>query len=302
MKYPFQVFVLLLLSCCSNLIGQEFKTTVSINVPALQTADPRTFETLRAQVEEFYNNTSFTGKEYEDHEKIEFNLTIFVKQENSTSSFTADLLFQSLRPVYASDYKSQLINYIDKGFTFSYTELQPIRNNDDSFSDILSTLLTFYAYAILGYDYDTFSPFGGENYFQIAKNILDNVPESIKGADDQWSPTGPNISRYFLINDNLNPKARDVRQSMYEYHRLGLDIMHDDPEKGIVIILNTLTNLEQVNNIFPNSQILRMFTDAKKDEVVEIMKAGATGQRNRAYKIMTKLDPFRADAYQVLNK
>lgn len=301
MKYPIQIFLLLALFC-SNLAAQEFKTKVSINVPALQTADPKTFETLKAQVEEFYNNTSFTGKQYEDFEKIEFNLTIFIKQENSATSFSGDFLFQSLRPVFASDYKSQVINYIDKGFTFSYTELQPIRNNDNSFSDILSTLLTFYAYAILGYDYDTFSPFGGENYFQIAKNILDNVPESIKNADEQWSPTGPNISRYFLINDILNPKARDVRQSMYEYHRQGLDIMHDDPEKGIVVILNSLTNLEQVNNVFPNSQIIRMFTDAKKDEVVEVMKAGATGQKNRTYKIMSKLDPFRADQYQILNK
>ncbi len=286
----------------ANLAAQEFKVSVSINHPALQTADPKVFQTLKSQIEEFYNNTSFTGKRYEDFEKIEFNLTIFIKQDVNATTFNTDFLFQSLRPVYASDYTSQVLNVNDKDFTFSYTELQPIQNNEDAFTDVLSSLLTYYAYIILGYDYDTFSPFGGEDYFRIAKNIVDNIPTSIKSSDNKWSIEGPNRSRYHIIGDIFNPKARDVRQSMYEYHRKGLDIMHNDPDKGTVVMINALTNLEQVNEIYPNSQIIQMFTDSKKEELVEVLRASASGQRSKAYKIMVKLDPYRAEDYQVLEK
>ena len=290
------------MSTISTLVAQEFKANVTVNTPRLQNADPTTLNTLKAQIEDFYNNTSFTGQAFQDEEKIEINFTVFVKEDINPTTFKTDIMVQTLRPVYNSDYSSPILNWIDKDFTFTYTELQPIQNNKDSYTDPLSSLLTFYSFVILGYDYDTFEMNGGDSYFQIARNIMENVPSSVKSSDDRWSNDGPNRSRFHIINDIFNPKARGARQAFYTYHRLGLDLIADDTDKALVLFVNAIDELIQVNDIYPNSQIIQMFTDAKRDELIEITKGCTQGQREKVYKAMVKLDPARADQYEAIQK
>jgi len=304
MKYFNSIVICILCICAQTLTAQIFKTNVKVNAPNIQNADPKSLERLEAQISEFYNNESFVDIEFEDHEKIEFNVTVFIKEDLSPTAFKADFLFQSLRPVYGSDYTTQVMNIIDKDVSFTYTDLQPIQNNTDSYTDPLSSLFTFYAYVILGYDYDTFSEFGGEDYFRQAQLIVQNVPASVKAGDGDWDqPTKINArSRFVLIDDVFNPKAREMRKASYDYHRQGLDIMSTEPEKGLVMILNSLTNVERVEDVYPNSMAVQMFTDAKIQEVIDIMAAGALGQKKKAYNIMVKIDPYRAERYESLNK
>ncbi len=296
--------IALLLMTTNTLVGQEFRAQVKISAPNLQNADPKSLERLEAQISDFYNNTSFTSLDLDDEEKIEFNLTVFIKEDLSPTSFKADFLYQSLRPVYGSDYTTQVMNTIDKDFTFTYTDLQPIQMNSDSYTDPLSSLCTFYAYVILGYDFDSFSEFGGDDYFRIAQNVVLNVPQSVSGADGAWaSPNSINTrSRYVLIDDVFNPKARELRKASYIYHLKGLDVMSSEPEKGLIMILNSLGLAENVEDIYPNSMAIQMFTDAKINEILEIIPGGAMGQKKKAYNIMVKIDPYRTKQYEPLNK
>jgi len=173
MKY-FLIIPILFFSICSN--AQEIRMNVSVKVTEAKLADPRVFKTLENAISEFYNLTQFTEDEYEDDERIEANLQIVINEELSTTSFSADFIFQALRPVYNSNYTTQTLNHIDNSVGFVYQELQPLQNNTDVYTDNLSSILTYYAYIILGTDYDSFAPLGGEEFYEKAFTVMNNVP------------------------------------------------------------------------------------------------------------------------------
>ncbi|MBT8233338.1 MAG: DUF4835 family protein, partial [Bacteroidia bacterium] len=155
--------LIILLSCALFLKAQELNIKVKVNAPRLNLVDPKVFETLEKQISEFLNNTRWTDDEFEPHEKIEGNVNVTITGELSATSFAADFFIQTIRPVYNSNYKSQILNFVDK-VSFSYQEFQPIENSYNTYYDPLSSLLTYYAYLMLAADYDTFEMLGGDKY------------------------------------------------------------------------------------------------------------------------------------------
>ncbi len=282
---------------CLSAISQELKINVQVNAPRLQTVDPKVFETMERDITEFLNNTKWTEDEYEDFEKIEGSVNISITEEFSPTAFKVDFLVQGIRPVFNSNYKTQIFNYVDKGIALSYRENQPIQNNYNNYTDPLSSLLTYYAYLIIGYDYDTFSPFGGDPYFKIAESIVDNVPSS-SASNTGWDPTiRDNLSRHNLVEDLLKPRVRPLRQAMYEYHLKSLDNMTEDASRSRAIMMSAITAVDQVNRSLLNSGVVQLFCDTKKDEVIEIFKGASRGDQQKIYDIMVKLDPARASEY-----
>ena len=292
------VFILLF----SFILGkaQDLNFDVKITTPKLSTADPKIFKTLERSISEFYNNQKWTNDEFEDHEKIEANLQITITEDFSTNSFAADFYIQSIRPVYGSGYNTQLLNYVDKNVKFTYEERQPIEISNINFYDNLSSVLTFYAYVIIGLDYDSFSPLGGENYFQTAQNVVASIPSNVSAVDPSWSPSGNNFNRFKMIDNILNPRVRAFRQAFYEYHRKSLDIMGADVPRARAILLSALKSILDVNKSFPNSMILRMFADSKGTEIVEIFKQADRATQRRVYKMLTQIDPSKASQYSAL--
>lgn len=282
------------------MFAQELNIEVKIVAPSLQIADPQIFTTLENQIEDFLNNTSWTDDEYENFEKIDGSLNITIKQEYSASSFSADFFFQTLRPVYNSNYVTQLINYIDKNVPLNYTNNQPIRKSIDSYIDNLSSLLTFYAVTIIAFDYDSFSPAGGEKYFQQGQNILNSIPPAVMEQDDNWSNKGKKRNRYYLIENVLNPRVRNYRQAFYEYHRQGLDGMAEDSGKSTAIMTGALTAIDQVHKDYPNSMIVQMFVESKRDEIIEIYKDASRGEKSKVYEMMVRMDPSNANKYSAI--
>lgn len=57
----------------------------------------------------------------------------------------------------------------------------------------------------------------------------------------------------------------------------------------------------QANNDYPNTYLMQMFSDTKKDEIVEIFKIGDKGQKTKVKTIMSVIDPSRSDKYNTLN-
>lgn len=293
--------LLLIAGFISFMIGQaaaqELNLTIQVIHPRLQIADPQIFENMKKEVTNFFNNTKWTEDEYEEFEKIEGNLNITITEELSATSFTADFALQGIRPVYNSNYKTQTLNYVDKGISFGYRENQPILNSRSNFIDPLSSLLTYYAYLLVGFDHDTFSSFGGDSYFQLARNIISNIPNGVAAGTGWDSNTRSNTSRFNVIDNLLDPRVRPYRQAIYEYHIQSLDQMHEDPGKSRAVMLSAITAIGEVNRAVLNSGILQMFSDCKREEIIQIFIGGDRGQQSKVYDIMVAVDPARATDY-----
>ena len=298
MKY---VILLLIISSAWSLQAQELKMNVKVSAPKVKLTDPRVFRTMERSIQEFFNNNKWTDQEFEAEERIEGNLQITITEEFSQTSFIADFVFQGIRPVFNSNYSTLLFNHVDKDVNINYEELQAIELSNGVYIDELSSILSFYAYFILGLDYDSFSPLGGEPYFQMAENAMNAVPSTSINTTT-WSASGKKTNRYWLLENVLNPKYRPFRQSSYDYHRMGLDVMADDPDRGKAVIVSALKEVDKVNQNYPNTIYLRGFLDSKRDEIIEIFKGGSRGQKNTVYNLMSRLDPSQISAYAEVRK
>jgi len=296
MKKFFPLLFCLLLH--SFLFAQELNVNVTINTPKLQTADPKVFETLETAITEFMNNQKWTNDVFEEDERIKVDLVITITDELSPTSFKADLAVQSVRPVFGSTYQTPLLKHNDKDMVFFYEEYQPLEYSQTAFQDNLTSILSFYAYIILGLDYDSFSLFGGEPYFQEAQDIISLIPPTVARNFKGWRSTDSNRNRYWLIENLLTPRTRAFRQAIYDYHRQSLDIMYKDPATARAIMRQAIEAIGEVNNNYPNSMILQTFANTKVDEIVEIFKNGTSQEKEKVIRVMQRVDAPHASAYR----
>lgn len=280
--------------------SQEFNFSVKINTQKVQKADPVIFETLTQTMLEFLNNQKWTDDIFQLDEKINCNLLLTIQEEVSETGFKAELAIQSSRPVFNSSYETPLLNYIDKEVSFSYQQFQPLQFSRNTFNDNLSAILSFYVYVILGLDYDSYSPRGGENYFQIAQEIVNNIPQGVADANSGWRSLDGDRNRYWMIENILSPRVRIFRESFYNYHRQGLDYMADDIGKGRGAIKTALEAIVGVTKSYPNSMIVQMFANSKANEIIEIYKMSPPEERTVISQILSGLDPANANRYRVL--
>lgn len=285
----------------SGVFSQELDCTVKINIQKLQTADPRIFETLEQAISEFMNNTKWSEDVFDPQERIKCNLLLTLQEELSPTSFRAELAVQSSRPVFGSSYETVLLNHIDNEIIFTYEQYQPLIFSRNSYNNNLSSVLSFYAFVILGLDYDSFSLYGGEQYFQSAQEVVNTVPQAAAGPG--WSPTGSDVNRnrFWVVENYLSPRVRPMREAMYAYHRLALDIMYQDVAKGRGIMADAMENILKVNQTYPNSVAVIIFINAKNQEVMEIFKMGTPKEKEQAVRVMSRIDGANASRYRILN-
>lgn len=290
-----------LLAICSTGFSQEVNFTVKINVQKLQTADPRIFETLEQAVAEFLNSTKWTEDIFEVNERINCNLLITLQEELSPTSFKADMAVQASRPVYGSNYETVLLNHIDRDVVFTYEQYQPLQYSKNSFNDNLSSILAFYTYVILGLDYDSFALYGGEPYFLAAQDIVNTIPQGIASSSPGWRSVDGNRNRFWIVENMLSPRIRPFREAMYTYHRLALDIMHENVAKGRSIMSESLESVLKVNQTYPNSMAIQMFINTKSQEVMEIFKLGTPAEKEQVVRVMSRIDAANTARYRALN-
>jgi len=195
-------------------------------------------------------------------------------------------------------YSSPVMLLNDKNIDFTYQQGQTIDYSDQTFTSNLSSIMAFYAYIIIGMDYDTFSRYGGAQYFAMAQNVVNLAQTSTytgwKAFDNN------NVSRYWL-SENLNDKAYEsLRSFMYDYHRNGLDIMADNPGKGVKVIANLLPALQQIDRTRLGAMYPLVFYTAKSDELVSIFSKADPQDRITAMNILTQADPGDGNKYATL--
>ena len=250
--------------------AQEFNTQVTVNTPKIQSVDPKLFKNFETVVAEFMNTRNWVEDDFEPGERIDLNIVITINEEVSQTYFKGEMTIQASRPVYGTGYNSILFQTLDKDFEFSFQEYERLDFSENTYTSNLTSTLAFYAYIILGMDYDSFSEMGGEQYLQKAQDILNAVPRSnVKG----WTAAGTiNRSRYWLIENLLNPRMQNMRRAMYEYYLLGLDRIAQEEEmaKGLTSVFKALQTIDATNQSNPNSMWVQIFSDAKKDEILEL--------------------------------
>ncbi|RME09687.1 MAG: DUF4835 family protein [Bacteroidetes bacterium] len=290
--------LLILIMAFWGVKAQELQVQVTINTPKLQTTAPEVFETLETAIEEFMNNQKWTSEVFEQEERIGLSLVLTISKELSTNTFEGELSLQSIRPVFGSTYNTPMFKHLDKDVVFTYEQFQPLEFSQTNYLNNLTSILGYYAYIVLGMDFDSFSPFGGEPYFQMAQDIVNRIPPNVAGSVPGWRSTEGNRNRYWLIENILSPRCRPFRQAIYDYHRQGLDIMHENPAAGRAVIAEALDALNDVNRSYPNSMILQVFANTKSDEIIEIFKAAPPQEKTKIVQTMSRIDPPRASNYR----
>lgn len=251
-------------------VAQQLNCEVIVNAEQTGQANLSVFKTLERALNEFINQTTWTERKFQPHERINCSMFITITSFEG-ESFNGTIQVQSSRPVYGTSMITPVFNFNDEQFGFSYREYQPLNYSQNTYNSNLISVISFYVYTILGMDADTFSPEGGSTYFEEANRIVTNAQQ---GNAVGWKGSDGQRSRFRLNADLLANTYAEYRTALYEYHRLGLDVMHEDILTGKAVIAEALNKLEVMNNRRNNSLLLRTFFDSKADEISSLYSAG----------------------------
>ena len=280
--------VLVALFFCFKLQAQELNAQVIVNSDLVNQTNQQIFKTLERSLNEFVNTQAWTNKEFLNQEKITCSFVLNLSGY-SNDQFEATLQIQSQRPVFDSNYDSPILNFLDKDIVFSYQEFQPLFFNESSFESNLISLISFYAYIILGLDADTFALNGGNAYFEEARQIVNLAQTTSRKG---WKPADGVRNRFWLIDALRSNTFREYRQTLFNYHRQGLDQMTTDPNAGKRALMEAIQQLEPLFNRRPNAFLIQLFFDAKVEEIVNLFQEGPKVNFKKTEDVLKKIAPF----------
>lgn len=305
LKKLFSIIALCFITAAAG--AQELKCIVKVMADRIQGVDPQVFLTMEKSISDFMNTRKWTTDEFTPAEKINCNILINITKRTSTdgNGFSATMSVSSTRPVYNSDYSSPTVNYQDRDLVFSYSEFNPLQFDDNrivqttAMGSNLTAVLAFYAYIIIGLDYESFSPNGGTPHFKRALNIVNNAPEDGKNIPG-WKAVENNRNRYWIIDQLLNTRFQEIRNYWYTYHREGLDNMFLKPEDAKKKILGGLSKLQQVQKENPGSILMQFIFAAKSDEVIKMVNTLAKPERAQYATMLAQIDISNVSKYNNL--
>jgi hypothetical protein len=289
----------LLLFAVAPATSQELYCNVQVSAQKIQGSNREVFQSMQRDIYEFMNSMAWTDNIFSFSERIECNLLINLDEQLSADEFRGTIQVQLSRPVYNTTYKTTVLNFMDNSFQFRYVEFQPLEFNPNSYTSNLVSVLAYYAYLIIGMDFDTFSPEGGTPYFQVAEKIVTNAQNA---PEPGWKPYdgSRNRNRYWLIKNILNKEYAGVRQFEYLYHIKGLDRMESDMTQARTDIYDSLRQLQEVYRRRPDPFMYYMtvIIEAKVNEIVNIFTPGFPEEKNRVVQILTEIDPANESKYK----
>ena len=295
-----KILFLLLTSIFSSISdAQELLCNVRVNSSQIQTSDRKVFQTMQTEIYEFINNKVWTSNKIDNEERIECTIMINISKKISNDEYEGSIQIQSTRPVFGTSYKTTLLNYIDNNFKFKYLEYQSLEFSDATHISNLTSVLAFYVNIILGLDFTTFSEEGGNEYFSIAQRIVTNAQNA---PEQGWKAFESDKNRYWLAHDLLDSRYSDFNMIMYRYHRLGLDKLGEEPEDARFEITESLEGLKSIYRKNPSAFILKLFFDAKTDEIVNIYSGAFTNEQARIIKTLIEIDPSNSTKYQSISQ
>ncbi len=293
-------FLIITILIFDHIIAQELRCNIQVNSSQIQGTNKQVFQTLQNAMYEFMNNTVWTGHVFSNEERIECNM-VFNIQEHNGDEFKGSIQVQSRRPVYNTSYNTTILNFKDDDLKFNYVEFEALEFNISEHRSNLTSILAYYAYIIIGLDYDTFSLYGGTEFFQNAERVVTNA---INAPETGWKAFESRKNRYWLVENILNDRYRSIRDFLYRYHRLGLDVMESKDAKGRSEIAETLRLLQKVYRQKPDPYLFYydLILGAKTDELVNVFSESFMTEADEVYKILVEIDPTRNEKYKKIKE
>lgn len=273
--------------CVFFIRAQELNCQVEINTQKLQNVSNSVFETLKEAITEYINGNKFSEAQFSALERIDCRMLLTVS-DYTDNVVKGTLQIQSSRPVYNSNYTTTLVNFLDSKIDFTYTEGEQLNFSNIGMESQLTQILNFYAYFILAMDFDSFSPKGGEPFWERLKMIVQDAQSS---GEVGWKAFEDNKNRSAILEAYTSPQTEIMRDFVYKYHRNGLDEMAQSPDKGRANITESLDVLKKIYDAEPMSVALSMTRDAKLDELVNIYSKSQQTERERVYETLYPLWP-----------
>lgn len=300
------IFIALFAAGCSVLVSdcraQELEAKFSVNHSQIQGTETAVFDAFKQKVEEFFNNRQWTDLHFQENERIACTFNITVKKYDASSNlWTCTAQIQANRPVYNSSYMSSFYNNTDQEFTFNFGQFDQLEFNEDVIDNSLTAILAYYAYLIIGWDLDTFSPKGGEDILQRCMNLTNNA----QGLNmPGWKSFDSSRNRFAIINDYLDGAMAPFRQMQYDYYRKGLDEMANNAERGRTEITTAIEELlKKAHEDRPLSLLPQIWTDYKKDEIANIYNGkGTQKEKESVYNILFSINASQNNAWEKIKK
>lgn len=300
----FYLLVTFLLSCFfinNEMSAQELNCMVKIVHSQIQGTNTSVFETLETAIRDFMNNRTWTDLQFGNEERIDCTLTFTLKKyDPNENSFQGDLLFQCMRPVFNSIYNSTLINLRDQNISFTYKEYDALEFNETSMDNNLTAILAYYAYLFIGLDLDSFSKLGGTDVLHKVESIVNNAQTF---NDPGWRAFDDSKNRHAIINDYMESSMQPFREMMYVYHRLGLDEMAENVDRGRNSISDAINLLKTAHSNKPMSSLPQIFTDYKRDEIVGIYQGhGAEKEKGAICELLSNINAAQSNEWNKIKR
>lgn len=292
----FLLLLVMFVPVAASAEGEELNATVTLNASKVQGSETEVFEQLENSLVEFINNRKWTANTYEEVERITCNFTFVVNSYANDGSFDCSLMVQATRPVYGSSYLSTIFKYEDKSIKFRYQPFDRLEFVEESIDNNLTATIAFYVYLIIGMDMDTMGELGGSEWLNKALTIAQNAQNL---GDVGWKMGSGNNNRYSIADDYLNGAMEPVRKLMYKYHRLGLDTMYKNADKGRKAITDCFELLKKAYEDRPMAYFTKLFTEYKIDEIVNVYSKCTDEEKKIVVDVLSDINP---SLYKELDK
>ncbi len=294
----FAITAILLAIAHADTYAQELNCQVTVDYSQVQGTNTSVFTTLQEAIADYINTRKWTNAQFSPNEKIECKFFLTVKKYDDPK-ITGDLQVQASRPVYNSSYSTTLLNFKDQKIEFDYNQGEPLIFSESTQESNLTAIINFYVYLILATDFDSFSPRGGQPYFERAANVVQMAQSS---GEPGWKAFEDTKNRSAVLSAFTDPATNALRDLTYQYHRLGLDQMSVSPDKGRAKITESLQILSKIYQISPMSVGLSMFKDAKLDELVNVYTKSPQEERTQVYELLFDMYPTETKRLEMIKK
>lgn len=300
MKRAYLIAALFVAIFAQSAAAQELEIRIQVSHAQLQGVDNSKYENMQKALNEFVTNQIWTNNVFKTEERIKCNMLLNITKEVYSDEFQATLQVVSSRPVYGTGYDSPMLNILDKNIQFKYADGETLIFNENS-HDELTSLIAYYVYIIIGFDYDSFGKMGGTPYFEKAQKIVNNAQGSNYAGWKSFETNKRN--RYWLAENLMNSIYAPIREYIYKYHRLGLDLMGTRLADGCTSIAEGMNDLLKVHRQKSDSYLMSLFFDAKADEIVNIFSNSSDqAQQNKVYNFLKEIDASNLSKYDKIKK
>lgn len=277
--------------------AQEINADVTVDRSQINSTSLNFVDNLSDEIESYMNEHDWITAEFQPHERIEVNMQITLLSVDDNFNFNAQVVFRSRRPIYNTTRETVLFFYNDENWSFNYTPNRAFIHDELQF-DALTSFLDYYAYILLGYDFDSFEELGGTPYFSEAQNIVSRAQAT--GAEGWERDNSTRRNRAELVSKFLNSNYSGFRSAVYHYHRKGLDQFIDNPEKARQNVIAALEQIQSTQESTSSNLLFNIFFNSKYREIVLIFEDAKPDTQNEAFKLLSEIDPSHLSHYRKL--